>query len=143
MTFYIFIWSYDLGWENNLIMWSKLWCEIRKNFDRVIWDKKNWSRGNLIYEKKLDLVIWDTKIIWFYDLRYENNLICDQLRDDLLILISPDFVIAWFWSGFFLWYSFLYHFFCDLVILISKILWSCIFWIILFDFPHVSFRGFG
>ena len=80
------IWSYDLKYENNLILWS----EIRKHFD---------------------LMIWDRKIIWSYDLRSENNLIHDPFGRDHVILISSYFVIAWFWSAYFCDPRFLDHFF--------------------------------
>ena len=107
------IWSYDLKYENSLILWS----EIRKHFD---------------------LMIWDRKIIWSYDLRSENNLIHDPFGRDHVILISSYFVIAWFWTAYFYDPRFLDHFFCDLVILISKILWSSIFGIMLFGFTTVE-----
>ena len=80
------IWSCDLKYENNLILWS----EIRKHFD---------------------LMIWDRKIIWSYDLRSENNLIHDPFGRDHVILISSYFVIAWFWSAYFCDPRFLDHFF--------------------------------
>ena len=96
-----------------------LWSQIRIKKDLLMWNKKKnlWSAFkkkwscHLRYEKKLilwseiqkwyHLMIWDTKKIWSYDLRHENNLNRDHFPRDLVILISPDLVIAWVWSWFF------------------------------------------